>query len=166
MTNGSQRTEKIKGWRSIAGLIGWIALCWAVASFGAVFKPGAWYAELTKPSWNPPNWVFAPVWSTLYTLMAISAWRVWREGGFEARLLPLALFISQLAVNGLWSWLFFGLHQPLLGFIDLAALWILLLGTIVTFWGACRLAAWLLVPYLAWITFAACLNFALWRLNP
>ena len=166
MTNGSQRTEKIKGWRSIAGLIGWIALCWAVASFGAVFKPGAWHAELTKPSWNPPNWVFAPVWSTLYTLMAISAWRVWREGGFEARLLPLALFISQLAVNGLWSWLFFGLHQPLLGFIDIAALWILLLGTIVTFWGACRLAAWLLVPYLAWITFAACLNFALWRLNP
>ncbi len=164
MTN-SPHGSKIQGWSSILGLLGWLALCWAVASFGAVSKPGAWYAELTKPAWNPPSWVFGPVWSTLYTLMGISAWRVWREGGFEARLLPLALFIAQLAVNGLWSWLFFGLHQPLLAFVDIVALWVLLLGTIVTFWGVCRFAAWLLVPYLAWIIFAGCLNFALWRLN-
>jgi benzodiazapine receptor len=132
---------------------------------GGLFMPGEWYAGLKKPAWNPPGWIFGPVWTMLYTMMAVAAWLVWRRGGFAAQRRPLTLFLLQLALNAAWSPLFFGLHHPGLAFIDLLLLWFALLGTIVAFWKARAFAGALLIPYLAWVTFAGALNFAIWRLN-
>jgi benzodiazapine receptor len=151
--------------RSWFGLAGWLALCFGAAAFGAQFMPGEWYAGLKKPAWNPPSWVFAPVWTALYTMMAVAAWLVWRRGGFRAAELPLALFLLQLFFNALWSPLFFGLKDPALAFLDIVLLWLALLGTVVTFFRQHATPGLLLIPYLAWVTFAATLNFALWRLN-
>ncbi len=127
--------------------------------------PGAWYAGLNKPAWNPPGWIFGPVWTALYTLMAVSAWLVWRDGGFRSRRRPLGLFVTQLALNAAWTVLFFGLHSPGIAFAEIVALWLAIAATLATFWPLNRPAAWLLAPYLAWVSFAAALNFALWRLN-
>ena len=127
--------------------------------------PGSWYAQLQKPSWNPPNWIFGPVWTLLYTLMAIAAWWVWRQGGFRAQRWPLCLFLAQLLFNALWTPLFFGLHRPGLAFVDMVLLWLALLGAVIQFWKVRPLAGALLVPYLAWVTFAGVLNFTLWQLN-
>lgn len=148
------------------GLAGWLVLCFGAAAVGARFAPGEWYAGLNKPSWNPPSWIFGPVWSALYTMMAVAAWLVWKRGGFRAMKLPLGLFLLQLLFNALWSPLFFGLHNPALGFADIALLWLTLLGTLAAFYRERAAAGLLLVPYLVWITFAAALNLALWRLNP
>lgn len=147
---------------SAVALLGWLIVCFAAAAFGARYRPGEWYLGLRKPRWNPPAWIFAPVWSTLYTLMAVAAWLVWRAAGPGPE---LALFAVQLGLNAAWSWLFFGRHRPGLALADLAALWLALLATLLAFGHARPLAAWLLVPYLAWVTFAAALNAALWRLN-
>jgi tryptophan-rich sensory protein len=144
---------------------GWLALSFAAAALGAFFLPGAWYAGLQKPSWNPPNWIFGPVWTALYTLMAVAAWLVWRRGGFAAQRVALSLFLLQLLLNALWSPLFFGLQNPALALVDILLLGIALLGTVAAFWQARPLAGALLVPYLAWVGFAGALNFALWRLN-
>ena len=152
--------------RAVLALVGWLALSFATASLGAFFLPGEWYASLRKPAWNPPNWIFGPVWTALYTFMAIAAWLVWRRGGFRSQRVALSLYLLQLLVNAFWTPLFFGLKHPALGFVDIVLLWGALLATILAFWKAHRLAAWLLMPYLAWVTFAAALNFALWRLNP
>ena len=127
--------------------------------------PGDWYATLRKPSWNPPNWIFGPVWTALYTIMAIAAWLVWKRGGFPGQRLALSLFLAQLLFNALWSPLFFGLRHPGLAFADIVLLWLALLGTVAAFWRARPIAGALLLPYLAWVTFASALNFALWRLN-
>lgn len=94
--------------KSIVALVAWIVLCFSAAAFGSQFMPGEWYAALKKPTWNPPNWIFGPVWSALYTMMAVAAWLVWRRGGFRVNRLPLSLFLIQLFLNALWSWLFFG----------------------------------------------------------
>jgi tryptophan-rich sensory protein len=134
-------------------------------SLGAFFMPGAWYAGLNKPSWNPPNWVFAPVWSALYTLMGVAAWLVWRRGGFSVRRLPLMLFLAQLALNAAWTPLFFGLHHLGLAFAEILLLWGVLAATAVVFFRVDRPAGTMLLPYLAWVSFAAMLNLALWRLN-
>ena len=152
--------------RSALVLAAWLALSFAAAAAGAVFMPGDWYAALKKPSWNPPNWIFGPVWTALYTIMAIAAWLVWKRGGFAGQRVALSLFLVQLFFNTLWSPLFFGLHHPALAFVDIVLLWLALLCTVVAFWKASPLAGALLVPYLAWVTFASALNFALWRLNP
>lgn len=162
-----QRTEKNKlaQVRVWLGLAGWLLVVFTAAAVGGMFRPGEWYASLIKPSWNPPNWIFGPVWTLLYVFMALSAWLVWREGGFVARRLPLLLFLVQLLFNAAWSPLFFGLRKPGLAFIDIVLLWIALLITAVFFWKARRAAGALLIPYLAWVTFAAALNFTLWRLN-
>jgi tryptophan-rich sensory protein len=149
-------------WLSLAG---WLLLCFAAASFGGLFLPGEWYAGLKKPSWNPPGWIFGPVWTVLYTMMAVAAWLVWKRGGFKAMRLPLGLFLLQLLFNALWSWLFFGRHQPALAFVDLLLLWLAIAATLAAFRRVSRAAAWLLAPYLAWVSFAAALNFTLWRLN-
>jgi translocator protein len=151
--------------KTILGLIGWLSLCFAAASLGAIFMPGEWYAALKKPSWNPPGWIFGPVWSALYTMMAAAAWLVWKRGGFKAMRLPLGLFLLQLLFNALWSWLFFGRHQPALAFVDLLLLWLAIAATLAAFRRVSRAAAWLLAPYLAWVSFAAALNFALWQSN-
>ncbi len=151
--------------RSALALAGWLLVTFAAATMGGFFLPGEWYARLQKPSWNPPNWVFGPVWTALYTTMAIAAWLVWKRGGFAVQRGALALFLLQLLFNVFWSPLFFGLHHPGLAFIDLLVLWFALLGTIVAFWKARAFAGALLIPYLAWVTFAGALNFAIWRLN-
>lgn len=151
--------------RSALALVGWLALTFAAAAIGSFFLPGEWYSRLEKPPWNPPNWIFGPVWTVLYTTMAIAAWLVWKRGGLAAQRGPLALFLLQLLFNALWSPLFFGLRLPGLAFVDLLALWVALLGTLVTFWKADRIAGAMLVPYLAWVTFAGALNFTIWRLN-
>ena len=150
---------------SILSLGGWLLLCFAAAAFGSLFMPGEWYAQLKKPAWNPPNWIFGPVWTALYTMMAVAAWLVWRRGGFAAQRVPLGWFVLQLLLNAAWSPLFFGWHRPGLAFAEIVLLWLALLGTVRAFWRVQRGAGALLLPYLAWVTFAAGLNFAVWRLN-
>jgi tryptophan-rich sensory protein len=132
---------------------------------GSQFAPGEWYASLSKPSWNPPGAVFAPVWTFLYILMGIAAWLVWKEQGFGGARVALIAFLAQLVLNGLWSWLFFGINNPLAAFIEILVLWLLILITLVLFWRIKPLAGMLLLPYLAWVGFASVLNFTLWRLN-
>jgi tryptophan-rich sensory protein len=150
----------------VLGLAGWLFLCFAAAATGALFTPGEWYASLNKPEWNPPAWVFGPVWSALYTMMAVAAWLVWKQGGFIAQRRPMVVFLVQLVLNAAWTPLFFGLHQPGLAFAGILLLWLAIAGTITVFWQVHRVAAGLLVPYLAWVSFAAVLNWTLWRLNP
>ncbi len=150
---------------SILGLTGWVLLCFAAPALGAFAMPDAWYASLHKPLWNPPSWLFGPVWTVLYTMMAVAAWLVWRRGGFALQSGPLTLFFAQLMLNAAWTPLFFGLHRPGLAFLDIALLWLAILATLAAFWRVHRGAAWLLVPYLAWVSFASVLNFTLWRMN-
>lgn len=147
------------------GLIGWLAVSFAVAAVGSRYTPGDWYASLTKPSWNPPSAVFAPVWTVLYILMGVSAWLVWRREGFSGARAALILFVVQLVLNAMWSYLFFGLHLPGIAFLDIVALWVMILGVVVLFWRADWRAGALMLPYLVWVGFASCLNLALWRLN-
>jgi tryptophan-rich sensory protein len=151
--------------RLVPGLGGWLAGCFLAASPGAVFVPGEWYAALKKPVWNPPAWIFGPVWTVLYILMAVAAWLVWRRGGFPAHRKSLTLFLTQLVLNAAWTVLFFGLHQPGFAFIEMVALWLAIAATLAAFWQLSHAAGWLLAPCLAWVSFAAALNFALWRLN-
>ncbi|HVM49550.1 MAG TPA: TspO/MBR family protein [Candidatus Acidoferrum sp.] len=151
--------------RLALSLVGWLAACFLAASLGAVFMPGDWYAMLKKPSWNPPAWIFGPVWTTLYAMMAVAAWLVWKRGGFAARRIPLALFLAQLVLNAAWTPLFFGLHQLGFACAEIVSLWLLIAATLAAFRPLSRAAAWLLAPYLAWVSFAAALNFAVWRLN-
>ena len=149
----------------VLALAGWVALCFGAASLGALFMPGEWYASLKKPSWNPPGWLFGPVWAALYAMMAVAAWLVWRRGGFAAQLRPLGLFLAQIALNAAWTPLFFGLHWPSAAFAEIVLLWVAIAVTLVAFRPVSRTATLLLLPYLLWVTFAAALNFALWRLN-
>ncbi len=132
---------------------------------GGLFLPGEWYAALRKPAWNPPSWIFGPVWTALYIAMAVAAWLVWLRGGFRSQRKALSLFLTQLLFNALWSPLFFGLRSPALALANILLLWLAVLGTIVAFWRARPIAGAILVPYLAWVSFATALNFALWNLN-
>jgi translocator protein len=152
--------------KTILGLIGWLLLCFAASAVGALFMPGEWYAALNKPAWHPPAWIFGPVWTALYAMMAVAAWLVWQRGGFAVQRRPLGLFLAQLALNALWTPLFFGLRQPGVAFAEIILLWLAILATLLAFRPVSRAAAWLLVPYLAWVSFAAVLNGTLWRLNP
>lgn len=127
--------------------------------------PGEWYASLKKPSWNPPGWIFGPVWSALYTMMGIAAWLVWKSGGWAAQRRPLILFLVQLILNAIWTPLFFGLHQPGIAFAEILILWLGIAATLKAFRPVNTVAAWLLVPYLIWVSFASVLNGTLWRLN-
>ena len=146
-------------------LLAFLVLCFGVAGFGAQFRPGEWYARLAKPSWTPANRVFTPVWIVLYAMMAVAAWLVWSEAGLAGALLPLGLFAVQLALNGIWSWLFFGLRRPDLALVDIVALWLAIAATVVTFGSVSMVAAWVMLPYLAWVSFALLLNQSIWRLN-
>ena len=149
----------------ILGLLGWLVVCFGAATLGAVFMPGDWYATLKKPSWNPPGWIFGPVWLALYPMMAVAAWLVWKRGGFAAQCRPLTLFLVQLALNAAWTPLFFGLHWTGVAFAEIVLFWFFIAATFAAFRPVSRAAAWLLVPYLAWVGFAAVLNFTLWRMN-
>lgn len=135
---------------------------------GRVTAPAveSWYPGLVKPPFNPPPWVFAPVWTTLYAAMGVAAWLVWSRGlGTPGVAAALWLFLVQLALNGLWSFLFFGLRSPLAGLVDLAALWIALALCTAWFFRASAAAGWLMVPYLGWVSFAGVLNASIWVLN-
>ncbi|MBM3495793.1 MAG: tryptophan-rich sensory protein [Armatimonadetes bacterium] len=151
--------------RSALGLVGFIVLVFAVAAIGARYMPGEWYAALRKPAWTPPSWLFGPVWTALYLAMAVAAWLVWREGGVRVQALPLGLFAVQLALNGAWSWLFFGLQRPGAALVDTVALFALIVATAMAFRPVSPVAAALLLPYLGWVGFATALNGALWWLN-
>lgn len=125
-----------------------------------------WYAGLAKPDFNPPNWIFAPVWTTLYILMACAAWRITSlPFRTEGRKTALVLFFIQLALNSGWSWLFFGLHSPVGGLVNIVLQLFLILLTIVCFWRLDRVAALGLVPLAGWVGFASLLNYAIWQLN-
>lgn len=162
-TYGATRQPAHPWW----GLAAWIGVCLAAGGIGSYFTFEAvqtWYPTLQKPAWTPPSWVFGPVWTTLYVLMGTAAWRVWRRSGPEARA-ALTLFGVQLVLNTAWSGLFFGLRMPGLAFFELVLLWAAILATLLRFRSLDRLAAWLLAPYLAWVTFAGGLNLAIWQLN-
>lgn len=153
---------------SLLGLVAWLLVCFAASFIGALAAINApeIYGQMTQPSWAPPAWLFGPVWTTLYAMMAVAAWLVWQRGGWRANRLALAVFLLQLALNALWSWLFFAWLQGLWSVINIAVLWLLILTTMVLFLRVNRWAAWLLVPYLAWVSFATALNTAMWQLNP
>ncbi|HET9622169.1 MAG TPA: TspO/MBR family protein [Kofleriaceae bacterium] len=129
-----------------------------LAAIATSHSVATWYPTLAKPSWTPPGWLFAPVWTTLYVAMAVAGWRVWRRVGWGR---ALTSFAVQLALNVAWSFLFFGLRQPVLGMIDIAALWLAIVVTLASFGKIDRPAAWLLVPYLAWVSFASALNLSI-----
>lgn len=155
--------------RTLLGLAAWLGLAFSAAALGAAatIRAGAFYTQLARPAWAPPAWLFGPVWTLLYALMGLAAWLVWRDRGFRGAGAPaLALFLAQLAVNALWSWLFFAWRRGGAATLDIAVLWLLLVATVLAFRRVRRLAAVLLLPYLAWVTFAAALCLAIWRLNP
>lgn len=150
------------------GLVGWLGLSFAAAALGAVASvdAGAFYAQLVRPGWAPPAAAFGPVWSVLYTLMAVAAWGVWRERGARLRSAALALFLVQLDANALWSWLFFAWHQGAFAFADVLVLLALIAATTAVFWRVRRWAAVLMLPYLAWVCLASALTWSVWRHNP
>ncbi|MDA0687476.1 MAG: tryptophan-rich sensory protein [Proteobacteria bacterium] len=154
--------------RRLAGLSGWLLLCFAVSAIGALasIQAQAFYGHLVQPDWAPPGYVFGPVWTILYAMMAIAAWLVWCKGGFRENRLALSLFLAQLAVNALWSWLFFAWFLGALAFADIMLLWLLIATTLWAFWRRHLLAGMLMLPYLFWVSFAAMLNFSVWQLNP
>ena len=154
--------------QQMAGLAGWIAGTAVAATVGTIASvdAGAFYAQLQRPTWGPPASWFGPVWTTLFVLMAIAAWRVWRVDGFAPARRALTLYVVQLGLNALWSWLFFGWHRGALAMLDIVVLWLAIVATMRAFARHDGLAAWLLAPYLAWVSFAAALNFAVWRMNP
>lgn len=149
-----------------AGLVGWLLATFATAAVGvtASISAPSFYAQLVRPSWSPPTWLFGPVWTFLYVLMAISAWLVWRKPGPKAG--ALTLFVVQLVANALWSWLFFAWHQGALATIEIVVLLALIVATARAFARTSRTAAWLLVPYALWVSFATALTWTLWRANP
>lgn len=149
--------------RHAIALAAWIALSFCAALTGAFFPPGQWYAALHKPTWNPPAWIFGPVWTALYLMMAMAVWLVWRRHGWHRAVM---IYLLQLLLNAAWTPVFFGLREPGLAFGVIIALWFAIWLTMRAFARLNRAAAWLLAPYAAWVTFAAVLNFTLWRMNP
>jgi benzodiazapine receptor len=151
--------------RSLLALLGFLAITFAAPAIGAFWPPGDWFQSLAKPSWNPPSWLFGPVWTILYILMAIAAWRVWDRGGFAKQKGPLTLFFIQLVLNAAWTPLFFGAHQLLAAFILIIVMWAAILLTLLSFRRVDSVAAAMLIPYLAWVSFATVLNGVIWRMN-
>jgi len=153
--------------KQVAGFFGWIALCFCAAAIGgfASVHAGSFYAQLIRPDWAPPGWLFAPVWTVLYVLMGVSAWLVWSKRGWRAAGFALSLFCTQLGMNALWTWLFFYFHLGAVSFFEIMLLWWLILATAGQFWRIRPLAGALLIPYLLWVTYAAKLNLTMWQLN-
>ncbi len=154
--------------RDIAGLLAFLVICLGISVAGGAATAssvGTWYQTLQKPSFNPPNWLFAPVWTALYIMIAVAGWRVWRAHGLRGARAAMALFAVQLALNLAWSFLFFGYRMIGAALIEIILLLMAILVTTVLFWKRDRLAGMLFVPYAGWVAFATILNFALWRLN-
>ncbi|MEI6083063.1 MAG: TspO/MBR family protein [Verrucomicrobiota bacterium] len=144
---------------------GFVAASFAAAALGGVTTASSvrdWYPTLVKPAWNPPAWIFGPVWTVLYLAMAVAAWLVWCRVGWGG---ALVWFVVQLALNATWSPVFFGMHRIGLALVNIVLLWAAIAGTMVAFWKVAPVAGWLFVPYLAWVSFATVLNYTLWRLN-
>jgi translocator protein len=163
-------TSPVRRWTStdVIALLAFLVLCFAVAAVGSwvtATSVNTWFPTLNKPSFNPPGWVFGPVWTVLYALMAVAAWRVWRRAGFDAGRAALSVFGLQLALNLSWSLIFFGLRSIDMAVVCIVALWLAIAVTIALFRRIDGSAGWLLVPYLAWVSFAAVLNMAIWKLN-
>jgi tryptophan-rich sensory protein len=152
----------------IAGLAGWLLVVFIAAAIGAAASvhAGPFYTQLVRPGWAPPPSIFGPVWTVLYALMGIAVWSVWRVGGFRAAKPALTLFLAQLALNALWSWLFFSWHRGALAFADIVVLLALIIATVISFWRIRPLAGALLIPYFLWVSFASALNYSVWQLNP
>lgn len=149
----------------VLGAIGWLAITFAAAWLGSRYMPDEWYENFKKPSWNPPNKVFAPVWTLLYLLMAASAWLIWKNYDFSIAIFPLALFIIQLLLNAAWTWTFFKLHRPGMALADIIVLLMVILAMLTLFWEFIPLAGALLLPYAAWVSFAAFLTWTIWSMN-
>lgn len=150
----------------LVALGAFLLTCFAASLTGALFRPGDWYESLDRPAWRPPNWLFAPAWAVLYVMIAVAAWLVWRAAGFGGGGTALAVWAGSLLLNAAWSAVFFGLRRPDLAFAELVALWLSIAATIYVFAPIDATAAWLLVPYLCWVTFAGALNLSIARRNP
>lgn len=160
--------SNFSGKRDTIGFIGFLALCLVVSAIGGAVTAtsvGNWYRTLAKPPFNPPDWVFAPVWTVLFFMMAVAGWRVWRRDGRRWTRLPLALYALQLALNLVWSIAFFGMRSIGGALVDIVALLLAILATTAVFWRRDRVAGMLFIPYATWVAFAAVLNAAIWRLN-
>ncbi|MBJ6979913.1 TspO/MBR family protein [Luteimonas sp. MC1895] len=160
--------HRITGKQQVVGLLAWLAVTGVAAFAGSMASRRSqdFYGLLEQPAWAPPPEVFGPVWTVLYILMAVAAWLVWRVGGFERARTALTLYLVQLVVNALWSWLFFAWQMGGAALADIALMWVLVAATMLAFWKHSRVAALMLLPYLAWISFAAMLNLKLWQANP
>jgi len=149
-------------------LLVFVGLCLGAGAIGALFTApglGTWYAALVKPPWNPPRWIFGPVWTTLYIAMAIAAWIIWRRRNLPGARSGLWLFFVQLALNVAWPAIFFTFRSPELAAIEIVVLWLSITATVVIFFRIARVASLLMAIYLGWVTFAAALTFSIWRLN-
>jgi len=149
-------------------LVGFLVITFSASAIGGWFTSmsvGTWYQNIAKPSFTPPSWVFGPVWTTLYALMAIAAWLVWDRVGFAVGAVALTLYAVQLVLNVAWSGLFFGLRSPALGTLCVIILWIAILATLIAFWRIHPVAGILLVPYILWVSYASVLTYSVWRLN-
>lgn len=162
----SGRAPTVSAGISTAMLVSSLVLCiGGGAASGLATPPGDWYASLAKPSWTPPGWLFGPVWTVLYAAMGVSAWLLWRRRRQPGARRALACFGTQLALNFAWTPVFFGLHCPGLAAVIIVALLAMIVATVAASWRVSRAASLLLVPYVAWVGFASCLNIAIWFLN-
>ncbi|HUF65259.1 MAG TPA: TspO/MBR family protein [Gemmatimonadaceae bacterium] len=152
----------------VAGLVGWVALSVVAGAVGAFASAnaGSFYEQLQRPTWAPPAWLFAPVWSALYLMMGVAAWLVWRESAGAETRTALTLYVAQLAVNALWTWLFFAWRQGAWAFAEILVLLVLIVATLFAFWRVRPVAGLLLLPYVIWVGFASALTYATWRANP
>jgi len=155
--------------KSVAGFIFWLGICYFTAWIGAQVSPGiassVWYDSIQKPDWNPPAWVFGPVWTILYTMMGVAVWLVWKNYRFTKGKAALSAFLIQLFLNGLWSHIFFGLQEPGWAFLEIILLLTAIIITTILFFEKNRVAGWLMIPYILWVSFATVLNGAIWWLN-
>lgn len=164
----TRKSKKPSPTSPLLGLLGWLAICFMAAALGglASANAGNFYSQLVRPVWAPPAWLFGPVWTLLYAMMAVAAWMVWEAQGWRKASTALTLFVVQLAANALWTWLFFVWHLGAAAFVEIVLLWLLIAATALMFWRVHKFAAVLLVPYLAWVGFASALSFAMWQGNP
>ncbi|MGD9867779.1 MAG: TspO/MBR family protein [Hyphomicrobiales bacterium] len=147
---------------TLASLVMFLALCAGAAASGLIFRPGEWYRSLDKPSWTPPDWLFGPVWTLLYVMIAVAGWIIWSN----ARTSPaMTVWFVQLGLNAIWSWLFFGLHRPGLALVGLVLLWLAAAFFALLVWPFQPVACALFIPYLLWVAYAGALNVSIWRRN-
>ncbi len=155
--------------KKFGSLAFFVLVCLGAGALGSIATSSSvsvWYPTLVKPSWTPPSWVFGPAWTLLYVLMGTAGWRIWLSaGGFEGSRREMTLFSIQLVLNIAWSWIFFGLRMPGTALLELAVLWVAIAETIRAFYRVDRAAAWMMAPYIGWVTFAGALNASIWLLN-